>query len=64
MATLVKFMDTLEDDSEIHFGIMLDDGDIICMCCGGIVEEDDYEIAETFPQDYWHYADETLMEHF
>lgn len=24
-----------------HGGILLDDGDILCACCGGIIEKDD-----------------------
>ena len=64
MATLVKFKDTIENDSEIHFGILLDDGDVICMCCGGTVENGDYEIVQEFSQDMWYYADNTLLNEF
>ena len=36
----IKFKD-LENDT-IHGGIMLDDGDVICACCGGLIEKDDF----------------------
>lgn len=38
----VKFKD-IENDV-IHGGILTDDGDIICGCCGGLIPED--EIGE------------------
>lgn len=64
MATLVKFKDTLENDAEVHFGILLDDNSIICMCCGGTVEDGDYEIVEKFNSDAWYYADQSLLAEF
>ena len=45
---LVRFFDTLERDSEIHFGILLNDNSILCLCCGGILEEEDYQIVERY----------------
>ena len=33
MARQVIFRDKFEDD--IHAGILLDDGNVICGCCGG-----------------------------
>lgn len=35
----IKFYDK-ENDS-VHGGILTDDGDIICGCCGGLIEKDD-----------------------
>ena len=35
----VKFLDT--DNNEIHGGLLLDNGDIICACCGGIIPADE-----------------------
>ena len=39
----VKFKD-IENDV-IHGGILTDDGDIICGCCGGLIPQD--EICES-----------------
>lgn len=36
---MVKFKDL--DTEEILGGILLDDGSIICGCCGGVIEKDD-----------------------
>ena len=46
MPKLVAFRNTLEDNSDIHYGILTDDNTIICLCRMEIVEEDDYEIIE------------------
>lgn len=52
---LVKFIDTLEEDSEEQYGILVYDEDnscgyggdfIICLCCLGIIENGDYEIID------------------
>lgn len=37
----IKFKD-LENDL-IHGGILLDDGDVVCGCCGGLIEKDEFE---------------------
>lgn len=46
----IKFKD-LENDT-IHGGIMLDNGDAICGCCGGLFEADErgetWELIQTF----------------
>lgn len=60
---LVKFIDTLEREAEEHFGILFEDGNILCMCCGGTVENGDYEIVERF-DDCWSIVDNVLMEEF
>lgn len=64
MATLVKFKDTTDDSTDTNFGILLDDGNIICMCCGGTVEEGDYEIVEKLNSDSWYYANQSLLLEF
>lgn len=60
--SLVKFRDTLEENSDEHFGILFDDGYILCFCCGGCVEPEDYEIIENY--NGFAYLDETLKEHY
>ena len=42
---LVYFKDTLEDDATPQYGILLEDGSIICLCCFSVIEED-YIILE------------------
>jgi hypothetical protein len=43
---LVLFKDLLEEDATPEYGIVLDDNTILCLCCYGIIEEEDYEILE------------------
>ena len=42
----VKFRDLRK--GEIHGGILLENGDVICGCCGGIVPRDEAEICEAY----------------
>lgn len=37
----VRFKDL--ENNVIHGGIMTDEGDIICGCCGGLIEADELE---------------------
>ena len=60
--SLVKFRDTLEENSDEHFGILFDNGFILCFCCGGYVEPEDYEIIENY--NGFEYLDETLKNHY
>lgn len=60
--SLVKFRDTLEDNAPEHFGILFDNGFILCFCCGGCVEPEDYEIIEDYKG--FAYLDETLKEYY
>lgn len=60
--SLVRFRDTLEDNSEEHFGILFENGVILCFCCGGYVEPEDYEIIENY--NGFAYLDETLKQHY
>lgn len=39
MAKQIKFYDI--ENEVIHGGILLDDGDIICACCGGLIPVDE-----------------------
>ena len=61
---LVRFVDTLENDAEEHFGILFEDGNILCLCCGGTVEKGDYEIREEFDETCWTTVDDALAEEF
>ena len=60
--SLVRFRDTLEDQSDEHFGIIFDNGYVLCLCCGGCLEPDDYEIIENFHG--FAYVDETLKSYY
>ena len=44
--TIVKFKDTLEENPKMNYGLLSPNGDIICLCCGGTVEQGEYEILE------------------
>lgn len=63
----VKFKDTEND--VIHGGILLDNGDVVCGCCGGLITKDEIDnpdefnnitILETF--DTWTDLDKTILE--
>lgn len=48
---LVKFQNLLEDNpdvEDISFGILLENNTILCLCCLGIFEEDDYDIIDEY----------------
>lgn len=60
----IKFVDYMEPDKkEIHGGILLDNGDCICGCCGGIFEADErgetWDIVEVY--DAWMNLDEEIL---
>lgn len=55
---LVLFHDLLEENSDNHYGILFENGSILCLCCGGYVPPEDYEIIENFKG--FAYLDETL----
>lgn len=48
MIKQVKFQFYDEEKNEIG-GIMLDNGDVICGCCGGLYEAKEVEIIEILP---------------
>lgn len=62
----VLFTDNLEDENnpQKHFGLLLADDTIICLCCGGIVEPENYEIIERFGTEQIHYIDDILKENW
>lgn len=60
--SLVKFRDTLEENADEHFGILFDNGFILCLCCGGVVEPEDYVILEDFKG--FAYLDDTLKQYY
>ena len=60
--SLVYFVDTLEENPTPHFGILFEDGNILCFCCGGIIEPDDYEIIEDYKD--FTYLDDTLKQFY
>lgn len=46
---LVKFKNLLEEECEdTKFGILLEDNTVLCLCCGGTFEEEDYKIIEKY----------------
>lgn len=60
----IKFVDYMEPGKkEIHGGILLDNGDCICGCCGGIFEADErgetWDIVEVY--DAWMNLDEEIL---
>ena len=61
---LVFFKDTFEENTEINSGLLLDDGNIICLCCGSIIEKGDYTIIKKYPLFETYYANEALLENF
>lgn len=59
---LVLFHDLLEENSDNHYGILFENGFILCLCCGSYVEPEDYEIIENFHG--FTFLDETLKNHY
>lgn len=60
--SLVRFRDKSEEIPDEHFGILFDNGFILCFCCGGYVEPENCEIIENY--NGFEYLEETLEEHF
>lgn len=68
MVKQIKFkslMDRLVSETEdIHGGILLDNGDCICGCCGSVFPADErgetWEILESY-DDYWVNLDEEII---
>lgn len=60
--SLVRFRDTLEENATDHFGILFENGFILCLCCGGYVEPEDYEIL--YDYEGFAYLDGTLKEYY
>lgn len=59
----VKFKDI--ENNEVHGGILTDDGDVICGCCGGLIPADElteeygHIILEEFSE--WASLDEAIL---
>ena len=53
MAKQVKIYDI--DNDMYHGGILLDNGDVICACCGGLLEADEKDVTYKIDKiyDYW-----------
>lgn len=62
--SLVFFKDNLEENSIPHFGLLTADNNIICLCCGGIVEPENYTILEYCGTEDLCYVDEILKRYF
>ena len=60
--SLVRFKDLLEENADEHFGILFENGFILCLCCGGCLEPEDYEILEDFKG--FAYLDDTLKQYY
>jgi len=58
---VVLFADTLEENAEKHYGILFENGFILCFCCGGYIEPGDYIIIEHCD---WDNVDETLLKNY
>ena len=56
----VKFIDKNEETNNVYGGILMDDGNVICACCGGVFEADDIEIIEEY--DTWVDFTEVIIE--
>lgn len=63
MIKQVKFIE-LEEPTHYIGGILTDDGDVICGCCGGIFECGDRGITWDIVQeyDYWVNVSEKIIE--
>lgn len=63
MMKQVKFSDT--DNGVIHGGIQLDNGDIICGCCGSLIPKDEqneecgFELLEEY--EMWVSLDDSII---
>lgn len=42
--SFVKFKNLLDDEEDISFGILQNDNTVICLCCTGTFEHEDYQI--------------------
>lgn len=61
MATQIKFLD--KENNVIHGGIRLDNGDVICGCCGGLIEADEFNDENELLEEYdtWVNLDEEII---
>ncbi len=61
MPELVLFRDTLDENPEPEYGILMnmDEPEVICLGCGSTIEFGDYEIIKKLP---WENLSEYLKE--
>ena len=61
-AVFVKYNDLIEPDNNDHphYGVVMPDGTLMCMCCGGTFEKDEYQVVE---QIAWDSVQEALEKH-
>jgi len=57
---VVLFADPLEG-TEKHYGVLFENGFILCFCCGGYIEPEDYIIIEHCD---WDKVDKTLLKNY
>ena len=57
---VVLFADCLEG-TEKHYGVLFENGFILCFCCGGYIEPEDYIIIEHCD---WNNINETLLKNY
>ena len=52
-AVFVKYNDLFEPDNNDHphYGVVMPDGTLMCMCCGGTFEKDEYQVVEQIAWD-------------
>lgn len=43
---IVRFNCTIDTPPSEHYGLLLNDDRIICLCCGSFIPKDAYEIIE------------------
>ena len=60
----VSYKDIAKKLPKPKFGLLLDDGNIICLCCGGIVKPEEYEITEVHGRGALYYAHKAIEEDF
>lgn len=46
----------VDDFKNVHSGILMDDGNMLCGCCGGTIEAEDFRLLKVY--DYWVSLDE------
>lgn len=57
---VVLFADTLEESAEKYYGILFENDLILCFCCGGYIEPEDYIIEYCD----WDKVDEALLKNY
>ena len=61
MIKQIRFLD--KENNVIHGGIRLDNGDVICGCCGGLIESDEFDDDNELLDEYdtWVSLDEEII---